>query len=116
MTLGKRDSIEFLAQYQSQNLSQIGTVLVDEQAEVGLRGFAFVFDRLAKASTFVFNANSFDLRLGGLLLVVVVLFVDQICDQLIQAMRNSDPRVSIVFVYKFKTEFPLHIDLVSSWL
>ena len=40
------------------DLSPIGTVLVDEQAEVGLRGFALAFDRLVKASTFVFNANS----------------------------------------------------------
>ena len=39
-------------------LSQIGTVLVDEQAEVRLRGFALAFDRLAKASTFFFNAKS----------------------------------------------------------
>ena len=36
-----------------QILSQLGTVLVNEQAEVGLRGFALAFDRLAKASTFV---------------------------------------------------------------
>ena len=36
----------------------MGTVLVDGQAEVRLRGFALAFDRLAKASTFVFNANS----------------------------------------------------------
>ena len=41
-------------------LSRIGTVLVDEQAEVCLRGFALAFDRLAKASAFVFNANSSD--------------------------------------------------------
>ena len=33
---------------------------MDEQAEVRLRGFALDFDRLAKASTFVFNANSSD--------------------------------------------------------
>ena len=39
-------------------LSQIGTVLVDEQTEIRLRGFALAFDRLAKANTFVFNANS----------------------------------------------------------
>ena len=31
---------------------------MDEQAEVDLRGFALAFDRLAKASTFVFNAVS----------------------------------------------------------
>ena len=41
-------------------ISQIGTILADEQAEVGLLGFALAFDRLAKASTFVFNANSSD--------------------------------------------------------
>ena len=31
---------------------------VDEQAEVGLRGFALPFDRLAKANTSVFNASA----------------------------------------------------------
>ena len=36
----------------------IGTVFVDEVAEIRLRGFALAFDRLAKASTFVFNAKS----------------------------------------------------------
>ena len=36
----------------------MGIVLVDELAEVRLRGFALAFDRLAKASTFVFNAKS----------------------------------------------------------
>ena len=41
-----------------QDLSLIGTGLVDEQAGVRLRGFALAFDRLAKASTFVFNATS----------------------------------------------------------
>ena len=38
----------------------MGEVLVDEQAEADLRGFASAFDRLANASTFVFNANSSD--------------------------------------------------------
>ena len=33
-------------------------LLVDEQARVRLRGFALAFDRLAKASTFDFNAQS----------------------------------------------------------
>ena len=41
-----------------QVLSPIGVVLVDEQAEVRLRGLALAFDRLAKANTFVFNAKS----------------------------------------------------------
>ena len=43
-----------------QDLSQISRVLVDEQAEVRLRGFALAFHWLAKACTFVFNANSSD--------------------------------------------------------
>ena len=38
----------------------MGTFLVDELAGVRLRGFALAFDRLVKASTFVFNANSSD--------------------------------------------------------
>ena len=41
-----------------QDFSKIGTVFVDEQAEVRLRGLALAFDRLAKTSTFVFDANS----------------------------------------------------------
>ena len=41
-----------------QVLSPMGKVFGDEQVEVRLRGFALAFDRLAKASTFVFNANS----------------------------------------------------------
>ena len=60
----------------------------------GLLGLALAFDRLAKANTFVFNANMFRLRFKGLLHVVVVLLVDQVCDQLVQSMRDSDPRVS----------------------
>ena len=41
-----------------QDLSQIGTVLIDEQAEVGLLGFALAFDRLANENAFVFYTNS----------------------------------------------------------
>ena len=36
----------------------MGTVLVDELAGVRLCGFALAFDRLAKASTFVFRPAS----------------------------------------------------------
>ena len=63
-----------------------------------------------------FQRKFFRLRLRGFLLVVVVLFVDQVRDKLIQAMRNSDPRVRIVFLYRFNSNFPLHIYLVRSWL
>ena len=45
----------------------------------------------------------FELHLRGLLLVVVVPFVAQVCDQLVQAMGNSDPRVRIVFVHRFNS-------------
>ena len=31
--------------------------------------------------------------------------VDQVCDQFVQAMRNSDPRVRIFFVYRFNSDF-----------
>ena len=37
-------------------------------------------------------------------MVVVLLVVAQVRDQLIQAMRNSDPRVRIVFVYRFHSD------------
>ena len=47
----------------------------------------------------------FRLHLRGFLFVVVVLFDAQVRDQLIQSMRNSDPRVKIVFVYRFNSNF-----------
>ena len=47
----------------------------------------------------------FRLRFRGFLLLVIVLFVDQVCDQLVQSMRNSDPRVRIVFVHRFSSNF-----------
>ena len=34
-----------------------------------------------------------------------VLFVAQVRDQLFQSMRNYDPRVRIVFVYRFNSDF-----------
>ena len=72
----------------------MGTVLVDGQAKMGLLGFAL------------------GLRSRGLLFVIVVFFVDQVCDQLVQSTRNSDPRERIVFVERF----PLRIYLASNWL
>ena len=74
----------------------MGFVLVDELAEVRLRGFALAFDRLAKASTFFFNAKSLNCISRGFLLFVVLVFV---------TMRNSDPRVRIVFVYRLNSYF-----------
>ena len=70
----------------------MGTVFVDELAEVRLRGFALAFDRLAKASAFVLQRKIIELHFRGFLLVVVVLLVvAQVRDQFVQAMRNSDP-------------------------
>ena len=54
-----------------------------------------------------FQRKFFGLHLRGFLLVVVILFVAQVRDQLIQSMRNSDPRVRIVFVYRFNSDFLL---------
>ena len=31
--------------------------------------------------------------------------VDQVCDQIVQANRNSDPRVRIMFVHRFNSDF-----------
>ena len=58
-----------------------------------------------KSPAFNFNAYSSDFISENFLLVVVVLFVDQVRDQFIQSMRNSDPRVRIVFVYRFNANF-----------
>ena len=86
----------------------MGKVLVDGLARVHLCGFALAFDRLAKHVHSI-STQIVELHLGGFLLVVVVLLVvAQFRDQLIQAMRNSDPRVRIVFVYRVNF-FPLHI-------
>ena len=65
-----------------QVLSPIGTVLADEQAGVRLRGFALAFGRLAKSKYIRFQCKFFRLRLRGLLLIGVVLFVDQVRDEL----------------------------------
>ena len=68
-------------------------------------GFVLAFDRLAKASTFVFNAQSSNCisevscSLSSWSLVV------QVRDQLVQAMRNSDPRVRSVLVFRLNSNF-----------
>ena len=82
----------------------MGTVLVDEQAGVRLLGFALAFDT-RKKKYIRLQRRLFELHLRGFLFVVVVLFLNQVRDQLIQAMRNSDPRVRIVFVYRFNSNF-----------
>ena len=74
-----------------QDLSQRSTVLVDEQAEVRLRGFALAFDRLAKSLAFNFDAKSSSCisEVSCSLLSSSLLLNSG--DQFIQAMRNSDP-------------------------
>ena len=83
----------------------MGKVLVDGLARVRLCGFASAFDRLAKERAFDFYRKIVELHFRGFLLVVVVhLVVAQFRDQLLQATRNSDPRVGIVFVYRFNSD------------
>ena len=51
-----------------------------------------------------------------MLVVVVLLFLAKVRDQLIQAMRNSDPRVRIVFVYRFNSDFhSIFTSQVAGW-
>ena len=78
---------------------------MDELADIRLCGFALAFDRLAKANTFGLNAQSSNCISEPFLLVVVVLLVVQVRDQLIQAMRNSDPRVRMVLVFQLNSIF-----------
>ena len=54
LPLGTLDRIELLVQHQFILFHEQVPVLVDEQAEVGLLGFALAFDRLANANTSVF--------------------------------------------------------------
>ena len=64
-----------------------------------------------RSSWFCFSLESackrkyFCLRCRGLMFVVDVLPVDQVCDQFVQATRISDPRVRIVFVNRFNSNF-----------
>ena len=84
----------------------MGFVLVDELVGVRLCGFALAFDRPCKSTCIRFQRKIVELHLRGFLLVIVVLLVvPQVRDQLIQAMRNSDPRVRIVFGYRFNSDF-----------
>ena len=68
-------------------------------------GFCFGLWSALKSKYIRLQRKFFELHLRGFLLVVVVLFVTQVRDQLIQAMRNSDLRVKIFFVYRFNSNF-----------
>ena len=65
--------------------------------------FCFGLWSARKSKYIRFQRKCFRLSLRGLLLVVVVLLVAQVRDQLVQAMRNSDPGVRIVFVHRFNS-------------
>ena len=45
------------------------------------------------------------MHLRSFLLIDVVLFVVQVRDKCVEAMRMSHPRVRMVFVYRFNSEF-----------
>ena len=66
------------------------TVLLNEQAEVGLWGFDLAFDRLAKTNTSVFNANA-------------SVFVSAVSCSL--SSYSLSIKSVTVFVYKFKSNF-----------
>ena len=59
--------------------------------------FCFSLWSAHKSKYIRFQRKFFRLHLRSFLLVVVVLFVAQVRDQLIQTMRNSDPRVRFIF-------------------
>ena len=73
LPLGTLDRIELQDQNQSIFFHK-KIVLVHEQKEESFLGSALAFERHAEASPSVFVSEVF-------LLVVVVLFVDQVCDQ-----------------------------------
>ena len=58
---------------------------------------------VCKSKYIRFQRKCFRLHLRGLLLVVVVLCLDRVRDQFVQSVRNSDPRLRIVFVYRLNS-------------
>ena len=108
LPLDELDRIQLFVQYQSIHvLSRTSTVLEDEQVVEGLDGFCFSLGSACKR-------KYFRLRFRGFLLVVVALFADQLCDHFVQTIRNSDPRVRIVFVHRINSDF--HCVFASIWL
>ena len=102
LPLDTLDWIELLVQNQS-IFSLIGTVLEDEQVLESLLGFAPL---IGLQKQIRFQSKYFRLRFRGFLLVVVVLFVVALVrDPLVQAMRNSDPRVGNTIVHRFNSNF-----------
>ena len=82
----------------------MGKVLVDELAEVRLCGFALAFDRLQNHlhSFLTRSLRTAFLRFPARCRLGLVV---QVCDPLIKAMRNSDPRVRIVLVHRLNSDF-----------
>ena len=107
LTLGNRLANKTSGSTSVHFLSPMGKVFVDGLARIRLCGCALAFDLLAKAGAFDFNAKLSNciLKVCFLLVVVVLLHVAQVRDQLFQVMRNYDPRVRIVFVYRSNPDF-----------
>ena len=115
MTLGKRYANKFLALHQSKIYHRKYSSCRWASSGKSSR-FCFSLWSACICEYIRFQRKCFRLRLRGILLVVVVLLVDQVCDQLVQSMKNSDPLMRIVFVYRFFFLFPLHIYLARRWL
>ena len=69
-----------------------------------------------KTTRIQFQCIFFKLHFWDFLFVVVPLFVVQVCVQLIQAMRNSDPRVRMVLIHRLVSDFHSIFNLVGNWL
>ena len=105
LTLDNRWANNLVVQYRSKFFPQWMQFLWMNWQKYVFCGFVLAFDRLAKSKYIRFQLKIFDLHLSGFLLVVVfLLVVAQVRDQFF-AMRNSDPRVRTVFVYRFNSCF-----------
>ena len=82
----------------------LGTIFAVELAEMSL-SFFFSLWSAREIKCIRFKRTIFELHIRGFLHVVVVLLVDQVCDQLVRWMIKSDQRVRIVFVYRLNSDF-----------
>ena len=90
-TLHNRRLHFLLVQHRSKFFHQDSIVLVDELAESRLCGFALTFNRLAKSPAFNLNAYSSNCT------------SEVSCSLLFKFMRNSDPRMRVVFVRRYNS-------------
>ena len=78
--------------------------------------FCFSLWSARKSTCIRFQRIVFELHLLGFQLAVVPLFVVQVCEQLIQAMRNSAPRERMVLFQRLNSDFHSIFNLVGNWL